>query len=214
MLLLEIHNHCKLMGNCRKTLISTNVAESSNVTENSQKDKRNSGGLLHQQSVADMIISFSSSLHETKNAKPTRRDSNSSTTSATTVVSADTYGPLSVRVGYDTDINTGICIPPSDHPILPLFQKDIHNKERKNKNIIDVDNTASKNAIIQNIIKDDFHFNLLCEKIRNANLVTSLAVNLVCIDYIEEQCREEMKRQPILELEKRPSHIYFYIYKK
>ena len=162
---------------------------------------------MHQQSVADMLLAFASSLNETKDAERTRRDSISSTTSATTVVSADTYVPLSVRVGYDTDINTGICIPPPYHPNLPLCQKNIHNEERKNKNITDVDNAASKNAIIRNIIEDDFHFNLLREKIRNAKLVTSLAVNLVCIDYIEEQCREEMKRRPRVKLEKRPSHV-------
>ena len=207
MVLLEIHNHCKLMGHCLKTSTSTNVAESSNITENSRKESRNPGGLLHHQSGAHMLLAFASSVQETKDAERTRRDSNSSTTSETTFVSADTFGPLSIRVGYDTDMNNGICIPLSEHPILPLCQKNIYDEERKNRNIIDVDNAAAKNAIIRKIIEDDFHFNLLREKIRNAKLVTSLAVNLVCIDYIEEQCREEMKRRPSVELERRPSRV-------
>ena len=109
---------------------------------------------------------------------------------------------------YDTDIDTDWCqIPFPYHPILPLCQKSTHGKEIENRNNIDVEIDASKSAIIRKIIEDDFDFNVLREKIRNAKLVTNLAVNLVCNDYIEERFREEMKRRPSAEQVKKRNHL-------
>ena len=128
----------------------------------------------------------------------------------TDISSDDCYfGPLSgLGVVCDTDIDNDWCqIPFSYHPIIPSCQKSIHGKELENRNNIDVEIDASKSAIIRKIIEDDFDFNVLREKIRNAKLVTNLAVNLVCNDYIEERFREEMKRRPSVEQAKRPNHL-------
>ena len=180
---------------------------------NSWKENRYPGESLRQQSVTGMLVSLSSSLHETKHATITRRDSNSSTASAATDVSSiNSYcGPLSgFRVGYETDIDTATArcqIPPLDHPILPLRQKSIHDEETKNTNDVGVENTDSKSTIIRKIIEDDFEFNLLREKIRKSKLVTNFAVNVVCSDYLEERCREEMKRCTRVEQGKRSNHV-------
>ena len=158
-----------------------------------------------------MLLNIDSTTRGTKHAKKIKRDNNSLTALTDTDISSDDcyFGPLSgLRVVCDTDIDTDWCqIPFPYHPILPLCQKSTHGKELENRNNIDVEIDASKSAIIRKIIEDDFDFNVLREKIRNAKLVTNLAVNLVCNDYIEERFREEMKRRPSVEQAKRPNHL-------